>query len=143
MNNGAILGRKVFKWTLPALEPGPAGKEVILKRIMLPQGELAQFHDSDEAMRYIAAIELKAGSVRGNHYHKIKREYVYVFSGEVLLVLQDIETDTRETLEIHGGDLILIHPEIIHALQVRQGGLAIEFSPQRFDANDTYRMQLV
>src|SRR5438876_1722495 len=141
MKDGIILGRQVFKGTLPAAEPGPAGKEPALKRVMLPQGELAQFHDSEEGIRYIASIELKAGTVRGNHYHKIKREYIYVLSGEVLLVLAELESRARETLEIKGGDLILIEPGIVHALQVKQTGRAVEFSPNRFDPSDTYRAQ--
>ncbi len=143
MKDGIILGRQVFKWTLPAVEPGPAGKESALKRVMLPQGELAQFHDSEEGVRYIASIELKAGTVRGNHYHKIKREYIYVLVGEVQLVLEDLESRARETLEVKFGDLILIQPGIVHALKVKEAGFAVEFSPNRFDPNDTYRAQLV
>lgn len=93
-------------------------------------------------MRYIAAIELKAGSVRGNHYHKVKREYVYVLSGRLTLVLQKLESKKRESAEMSAGDLALITPGIIHALQVKQDGLAVEFSANRFDPNDTYRCPL-
>src|SRR5881394_1711772 len=143
MEQDVTLGGKVLKWLLPAVAPGEGGKELQLKRVLLPQGELAQFHDSPEGMRYIAAIELKAGTVRGNHYHKIKREYVYVLSGSVLLVLEDLENHERAALELIAGNLVLIQPGVIHALQVKESGMAVEFSPDRFDPSDTYRSQLV
>ena len=81
MDTTRFLREKVVKWTLPSFQPGPAGSELSLKRVLLPQGELAQFYDSEQGIRYIASIELKAGTVRGNHHHKIKREYIYVLSG--------------------------------------------------------------
>jgi|SRR5579862_1468826 len=143
MHQRTLLEGAVTVWTLPQVEPGPAGAGLLLKRVMLPQGELAQFHDSDEAMRYIAAIELKAGTVRGNHYHKIKREYVYVLSGRLTLALQKLETGVRDSSDISAGDLVSIPPKIIHALQVTEDGLAVEFSPNRFDPADTYRETLI
>jgi len=139
MNDSVILNGKVSRWTLPVLEPASAGSESILKRIILPQGELAQFHDSPEGVRYIASIELKAGTVRGNHYHEKKREYVYIISGEILLALEDLENGATARLDLKGGDLILIQPRVVHALQVKHDGLAVEFSVDRFDSKDTYR----
>ena len=139
MNDKIILGGKVSTWTLPVVEPGPTGSESALKRIILLQGELAQFHDSDEGVSYIASIELKAGTFRGNHYHEKKREYIYIISGEILLAVEDLETGATERLDLNGGDLILIQPRVVHALQVKRDGLAVEFSTDRFDPKDTYR----
>ena len=139
MNDCAILNGKVSTWTLPVVEPGSTGSESTLKRIILPQGELAQFYDSEEGVCYIASIELKAGTVRGNHYHEKKREYVYIVSGEILVALEDLETGAAARLDLKGGDLILIQPRVLHALQVKRDGLAVEFSRERFDPKDTYR----
>lgn len=143
MREEKFLQGKAVIWTLPQINPGPQGQELSLKRILLPQGDLAQFYDSEEGIRYIASFELKAGTARGNHYHKIKREYVYMLSGEIRLVLQDSETQSKEIAELKPGDLVLIQPGIVHALQVKQSGMAVEFSPDRFDAADSYRVQLV
>jgi len=140
MQQRTLLQGLVSVCTLPQIQPGPAGAELLLKRVMLPQGELAQFHDSDEAMRYIAAIELKTGAVRGNHYHKIKREYVYILSGRLTLIVQKLEAELLESTDMSGGELALIPPGIIHALHVKEDGLAVEFSPNRFDPTDTYRL---
>ncbi len=110
---------------------------------MLPQGELAQFYDGDEGIRYIAQIELQAGSVRGNHYHKIKQEWIYMMSGEVMLLVEDLETKARENVLLLAGDLVFIQTGVVHALQVTKSGQAIEFSTSRFDPADIYRHKLL
>jgi mannose-6-phosphate isomerase-like protein (cupin superfamily) len=133
------LGGRVRKLSLPRLEtPAPASGP-ILKRLALPQGELAQIHDSDQGMRYLAVIEFKPGRVRGNHYHKRKEESVYIIDGEVRLMVEDIRTRTRESLVLAAGDLVWIGLEVAHAFEPLAPGRAIEFSPSRFAAEDTYR----
>jgi hypothetical protein len=89
-----LLQGKVKIWALPEVQPGPS--DLLLKRVMLPQGELAQFYDGEEGVRYIASIELHAGTVRGNHYHKIKREYVYIISGKLRLLVQELGAPGKE-----------------------------------------------
>ncbi len=143
MTENSFFGGRVLKWSLPQVHPGSGADEPVLKRLMLPQGELAQVYDSDEGIRYIAYIELRAESVRGNHYHKVKKEYVYMVSGTVSLVLEDVSSNERQSCDIKQGDLVLIQRGIVHALQVTQSGQAVEFSPNRFDAADIYRLKLV
>lgn len=139
----SILHGKVTKRTLPIIPPSGAPDSPTLKRLMLPQGELAQFYDGDDGIRYIAQIELQACSVRGNHYHKVKQEWVYMMSGEVILVAEDLETQVRESMRLVAGDLAFIQIGVVHALQVAKSGQAIEFSTARFDAADIYRHKLV
>jgi quercetin dioxygenase-like cupin family protein len=143
MTKTALLGGKVTKRTLPLAQPSSTPDSRTLKRLMLPQGELAQFYDGDEGIRYIAQIELQAGSVRGNHYHKVKQEWVYMMSGEVTLIVEALETKARETALLLPGDLVFIQTHVVHALQVTKSGQAIEFSTSRFDAADIYRHKLV
>src|SRR6478752_143983 len=102
MTEEALLQGKVKIWRLPEVQPGV--NEAGLKRLMLPQGELAQFYDDEEGIRYIASIELKVGTVRGNHYHKIKREYVYVLSGKLRLVVRELTTGKSEETELGAGE---------------------------------------
>jgi quercetin dioxygenase-like cupin family protein len=141
MSEEVLLSGKVKIWRLPEVQPGV--NEAGLKRLMLPQGELAQFYDDEEGVRYIASIELKAGTVRGNHYHKIKREYVYVLAGKLRLVVQELGNGRQEEMELEGGSLVFIEPGIVHALDVKESGVAVEFSVNRFDSGDTYREKLV
>lgn len=137
-----LLGGRVRKQTLPIVQPPSNPESPTLKRLMLPQGELAQFYDGEEGIRYIAQIELQAGSIRGNHYHKVKEEWVYLISGEVNLVVEDLESKAREATLLTAGDLIFIKTGVAHALQVTKSGQAIEFSTARFDPADIYRHKL-
>lgn len=138
-----FLAGKVLKSSLPVVQP-PFGPDApTLKRMPLPQGELAQFYDADGPIRYLAFIELRAGSVRGNHYHKIKEESLYVIQGQLLLVVEDLESKGRETVGLGAGDLVLIPAGIAHALRITESGQAVEFSPSRFDAADIHKFPVI
>lgn len=113
------------------------------KRLLLAQGELAQFHDGEEGIRYLAAIQLVSGTARGNHYHRRKQEWVYLIAGAIQLVVEDVETKIRETFPMVTGDLVYISPGVAHTFVVQKKGLAVEFSPVRFDPADTARYTLV
>ena len=142
MQKTTFLGGRVVKQSLPTV-PGPAGPNApARKRLLLPQGELAQLYDGDPGLRYLAALELRAGEVRGNHYHEVKEEYLYVIQGEVLLLLQDVDSQLGESVLLRPGDLAFIPTRIAHALKPAGAGLALEFSAARFDPADIYRFVL-
>src|ERR1700759_4391086 len=103
-----LLDGKVRKQTLAKVSVPADPASSNLKRLMLPQGELAQFYDGEVGIRYIAQIELQEGTVRGNHYHKAKEEWVYMLGGEVDLVVEDLESRIRENVLLAGGDLVFI-----------------------------------
>src|SRR5215471_3270454 len=124
-----LLEGKVRKWSLPALQTSPSGDGLTLKRLMLPQGEVAQFYDADEGIRYIAFAELHPDRVRGNHYHEVKEEFVYITRGKTLLVIEEIQTHMRESTNLETGDLVFIPTRIAHAFRPTVPGQAIEFSP--------------
>ena len=134
-----FLSGKVVKWSLPALEPPFDPQGPLLKRLLLPQGELAQVYDADEPIRYIACLDLLPGTVRGNHYHKVKREFVYLLRGEVSLIVRDVETGGRGTVSLRGGELVLIEPGVAHAMVITGAGMAVEFAQTRFNDADTQR----
>jgi len=138
-----FLNGKVRKQSLPEFELPVAADAPTVKRLLLPQGELAQFYDANEGMRYLAFIELRAGSVRGNHFHKVKEEWVYMIRGEVLLIVEDVESKAREFVPLRAGDLAVIRTEIAHVLQVLEAGQAVEFSTARFDPLDIHRFPLI
>lgn len=142
MSESTYLSGKVRKRTLPAF-PGPPGPGApLLKRMLLPQGELAQVHDGEEAMHYIAFIALQQGTARGNHFHKVKEEFLYLLRGALILLLEDVQTKARESVPLQAGDLVVIPPGVAHTLRVTESGDAVEFSPARFDAGDIYRYSL-
>jgi quercetin dioxygenase-like cupin family protein len=138
MTETTLFSGRVFKRSLPFVGLPPAADAPRLKRLALAQGELAQIHDGEEGLRYLAYLELRAGSVRGNHYHKIKKEWTYVISGKLLLLVEDIATRERVSLEMHCGDLAFIGTGIAHALRTIEPGGAVEFSQAEFNAADIY-----
>jgi mannose-6-phosphate isomerase-like protein (cupin superfamily) len=135
--NGKVLQRSLPLLQLPLGPDAPA-----LKRLLLPQGELAQFYDAEQGVRYLAFIELLPGQVRGNHYHKVKEELVYLMRGEVLLSVADIDSQARASVALRAGDLAVIRTGIAHAIRTVEPGQAIEFSIARFDPADIYRFPL-
>jgi len=137
------LDGRVRKSTLPVFHAAPGSGAPPLKRLLLPQGELAQVHHGEPAMRYIAFVELREGTVRGNHFHKCKDEWIYLLSGEVRLVVEDPQSKKREFMEVQTGELVVIAPGVAHALKVAAPGQAVEFSATTFDPADTYRYTLV
>ena len=139
----SILGGKVLKRSLPVITPPPGAGTPVCKRLLLPQGELAQFHDSEEGFRYAAVIELRPGTLRGNHYHERKQETVYLISGEMTLVVEDVRTGTRETLTLTPGDMVTLPPGIAHAMQPTAPGYAVEISPTRFEPEDTFKRDVL
>ena len=133
-----LLEGRIRKWTLPALALPLPGSAPRLKRLKLPQGELAHIYDGPNGIQYIAFLELLGNGVRGNHFHRHKQEYIYLSSGEVefYVVLPGIEP--REQFLLRAGELAFIDCGVAHAFKTVQPGHAIEFSAARFDAVDTY-----
>ena len=143
MNETTFLNGKVRKISLPVFHQPPSDAAVGPKRLLLPQGELANFYDGQEGIRYIALVELRLGGIRGNHFHRVKEEHVYVFEGQAILIVQDGEQGPRVKVDLGPGDLATIATGIAHALQPVRPGYAIEFSKARFDPFDVERFRLV
>lgn len=142
--SGRFLEGRVQHVRLPVYRE-PTGPDVpVLKRLLLPQGELAQFYDGEQPIHYIAFIDLLPGGIRGNHVHRRKKEFIYLIEGELDLLAEDVEhgPESRVTVRICAGEMAIVEPGIAHALVTIQPGRAIEFSPARFDATDSFRHPL-
>lgn len=138
MSHDSAFGGRATRTSLPIVEPGAVDLPR-LKRLILPQGDLAQLYEPDEGIRYLAWLELKVGSVRGNHHHRGKREFFYLIAGRVELVLEELESGARVKWQLAAGDLVYFKPGIVHAYCPTADGQAVEFSPQRFQAEGTLR----
>ena len=138
-----LLNDRVLVSRLPVFEAKPVSGAPILKRLLLPQGELAHFWDGEESIHYMAFLELRAGTIRGNHYHRHKRELIYIISGEVRLLVEDIESGTREEITLVDGDLARIDTGVAHVYRITNPGQAIEFSSARFNPSDLFPWALI
>jgi hypothetical protein len=65
-----------------------------------------------------------AGSVAGNHYHKVKQEIFYPVSGSFLVGLLDLASGESERLELSAGDprFLFVPAPVAHAVSARQPG---------------------
>lgn len=140
-----VLGGKVVRDRLPVIEGKPVPGQALppLKRLLLPQGELAQIHDGEPAIRYMAWIELREGGIRGNHVHRRKDEHVYLIAGELRVYLEDLADGARAELHLKAGDRLRIPPGIAHALLPLVAGNALEFAPDPLDPTDSFPHRLV
>jgi mannose-6-phosphate isomerase-like protein (cupin superfamily) len=121
----------------------PAGRAETQARLLSPGGELVVLADGVSAIRHLAYVELRAGKARGNHYHKLRHESLYVIAGELEVHLHDVATGERVAAEMKAGDFAQIGPYVVHTFVPRTPGHAIEFAPEVFDANDVYRQVIV
>ena len=140
---GTLFSGKVLQHRLTVFDGKPPADAPPIKRLILPQGELAQFLDSDEPVCYAAYLELAPAGVRGNHYHDVKEEQIYVIAGELQLTVEDVASKKRETLSMSAGTLTLIKAGIAHAFRTVQPGHAIELAQTRFTPEDFHAYELV
>jgi len=143
MSENIFLNNQVIKRTLTVINGRPTGDAPRLKRLLLAQGELAQVYDDGEGIRYLAFVELCKGAVRGNHYHHVKDEVIYVIQGEILMVVEDIVSKERASFSLDTGELAVIPVRIAHGFRTIAAGQAIEWSTNRFDASDIWRYPLI
>jgi mannose-6-phosphate isomerase-like protein (cupin superfamily) len=141
-NQRSYLSGKVRKVTLPVFNAPPGDGAPALKRLLLPQGELAQFHDGASPVYYLAFVELRDGTLRGNHWHNRKQESIYVLDGEFDLTVEDTQSKVRDNLLVQTGDLVAISPGVAHVLRITKPGHAVEFSTEQFDPADIHRYPL-
>lgn len=143
MSDTLFFDGRLRKKSLPLFQGPPPPDATGPKRLLLGQGELANFYDGPEGIRYMAFLELRVGGVRGNHVHRVKVEHVYLFSGEMQLLAKDDQGGELVAIDLRAGDLITIEPGIAHAMKPVAAGYAVEFSPTRFDAGDIEKRSLV
>jgi mannose-6-phosphate isomerase-like protein (cupin superfamily) len=133
-----VAVRRLAIYTPPLTAPLTEGG-----RITTAAGEIAQLVSGEE-FRYLAYLEFlhKPDVARGNHYHLHKTESLYVLHGRLRTVFKDIETDEMQTVELQPGDIATIQPGCAHVFVPLEYTHALEFSPQPFDPDDTYRYML-
>jgi mannose-6-phosphate isomerase-like protein (cupin superfamily) len=140
MEETVFFDGRLRKLSLPVFRGPPPPEAAGPKRLLLAQGELANFYDHPEGIRYLAFLELRVGGIRGNHFHRKKLEHLYLISGRLLLAAKADENGGLISIQMETGDLVTIEPGICHALEPGEAGQAIEFSPNMFDAADIYKI---
>lgn len=57
----------------------------------------------------------RAGTLRGNHYHKVNKEAFFVINGNFKLSISTLDSSVSETYELNTGDFFIINPNLIHS----------------------------
>lgn len=131
---------RLRKLSLPVFHGPPPADAPAPKRLLLAQGELANFYDRPEGIRYLAFLELRKGVIRGNHFHRKKIELLYLISGRLLLGAKENGNGELLSIQMEAGDLVTIEPGICHAFAPQEAGRAVEFSPGMFDSTDVCKV---
>jgi dTDP-4-dehydrorhamnose 3,5-epimerase-like enzyme len=124
------------------IEKLPDTKEILgAKRWEEEKGEFVQIA-YQEGMYHLAAFEIKKGFSRGNHYHEKKEEIFYVFQGKIKASFIDIDSLEKEETILGKGDKIRVKPRCGHLFYALENTLVIEYSPQVYDKEDSYKVNL-
>lgn len=83
-----------------------------------------------ENVRHTGIIESKSGVRRGNHYHEIATEYIYILRGKLKWISKDVNRDDSPVEEIilEQGDLLISPPYTAHALIMLEDTDILEMS---------------
>jgi dTDP-4-dehydrorhamnose 3,5-epimerase-like enzyme len=124
------------------IEKLPDTKEILgAKRWEEEKGEFVQIA-YQEGMYHLAAFEIRKGFSRGNHYHEKKEETFYVFQGKIKASFIDIDSLEKEETILGKGDKIRVKPRCGHLFYGLENTLVIEYSPQVYDKEDSYKVNL-
>ena len=124
------------------IEKLPNTKEIRgAKRWEEGRGEFVQVA-YEEAIRHLAAFEIRKGFSRGDHYHEKKEEIFYVFQGKIKASFIDMDTLQKQGRILEKGDKIRVKPRCGHLFYGLEDTLVIEYSPQVYDKEDSYKVNL-
>lgn len=112
------------------------------------RGFISRLVDADDVhFRAVLLITSKAGTTRGNHYHKKDYHYVYCLSGKFRYSEKDMNklSSKKESVILKPGDLVLSHPMIAHSMEFLEDTvfLAITTEPREHEKyeKDTVRLK--
>jgi dTDP-4-dehydrorhamnose 3,5-epimerase-like enzyme len=125
-----------------AIQRLPNTKEIPgAKRWEEERGEFVQIA-YQEGMAHLAAFEIRKGFSRGNHYHEKKEEIFYVFEGKIKASFIDMDSLEKEERILEKGDKIRVQPRCGHLFYGLENTLVIEYSPQVYDKEDNFKINL-
>jgi quercetin dioxygenase-like cupin family protein len=110
---------------------------VCLKIIRNEKGN-AVYLNSTESVKTVALLEFApGGAARGNHYHHIKHESIYILSGRLTLFYWLPEGSEIKQVTVEAGDLVTITPQLAHAYKALEHSIAFEVGIGEYDLSDT------
>jgi mannose-6-phosphate isomerase-like protein (cupin superfamily) len=74
---------------------------------------------TQESWAEVNFIETRAQQVRGNHYHKETRELFFIISGEIDVVIDDLNSGEHSEFSFSKGDVFIIEPYEVHTFRTK------------------------
>jgi dTDP-4-dehydrorhamnose 3,5-epimerase-like enzyme len=71
-------------------------------------------------IKNIHLASIKPMKIRGNHYHQNKTEYIFIFSGDVEVVIKDTVTnkiEKHDSIKCDTPYLLIAKPKFAHAIK--------------------------
>ncbi len=111
MNNQLYIIKKLPLY----IDEGIVNKKTI-SRNRNNKGEITRISINDQ-INYIAYLDYKIGNaIRGNHYHLIKKEFLYLCKGKIKGFFKDINNDILYEELIEEGTLVQIYIQDVFTL---------------------------
>lgn len=124
------------------IEKVPYIKDILgAKRWEEERGEFVQISYKEEIW-HLAVFGIRKGFSRGSHYHEAKEEIFYVVSGKMRALFLDMDTLQKEEYILEKGDKIRMKPRCGHIFYGLEDTLVVEYSPQIYNMEDSYRIDL-
>jgi dTDP-4-dehydrorhamnose 3,5-epimerase-like enzyme len=111
------------------------------KRWEEEKGEFVQIAYQEE-IHHLALFEIRRGFSRGNHYHRKKEQIFYVFRGKLRALFMDMESLQKEEKVLEKGEKIRMKPLCGHFFFALEDALLAEYSPQVYEEQDRYKINL-
>jgi len=111
--------------------------------------EILRSEQVNAAFGQIFISTVKPGKVKGNHYHKRKREWYSVVSGKVTVHFVDVKTGEKKkvVLDSKNPALLTINPGISHAItnEGKEEAIIIAYISESFNPEDpdTFEFKVV
>ncbi len=80
-----------------------------------------------EDLKHVSLITCRKG-IRGNHYHKLDHQYLFVLQGSFNYVTKDVNTGERAEYFLEELDLVYTPPGVAHKLVPLEYGEVLQLS---------------
>jgi quercetin dioxygenase-like cupin family protein/SAM-dependent methyltransferase len=81
----------------------------------------------NRSINHVGLITTRAGSVRGEHYHKLSTQYSYILSGKFeVLVASVYNPKNVKKIILEEGELITIEPKTMHRFKAIEDAIMID-----------------
>lgn len=96
---------------------------------------------------HVAIINSKKGVFRGDHYHKLTTQHIYMTKGSLRYYYRKLDEDNSKvkSVIVREGEMVTTGPNEVHALEILEDNQFIAFSEGKRGGkdyeSDTYRVK--